>query len=93
MARSGSDMADCAQEITAAWARYAEQIMRHSSEASRALLRARSFSEILEVQAQLLRDSMQAFLDQILRVAEAATRMASRPLETIRETASHTVPR
>ena len=56
IARSDSGTADCAQEITAAWA----------------LLRARSFSEILEVQAQLLRDSMQAFLDQSLRVAEAA---------------------
>jgi hypothetical protein len=46
-------MADCAQEITAAWARYTEEVMRHSSEASRALLRARSFSEIFEVEAEL----------------------------------------
>ncbi len=68
--RSGSAVADCAQEITAAWARYAEEVMRHTSEASRALLRARTFNEMLEVQAKLLRDNMQAFLDQSVRVAE-----------------------
>lgn len=88
MARSSSGMADCAQEITAAWARYAEEVMRHTSEASRALLRSRTVSEILEIQAQLLRDNMQAFLDQSLKVAEAASRMASRPFETIREVGS-----
>ena len=44
--------------------------MRHTSEASRALLRARTFNEMLEVQAKLLRDNMQAFLDQSVRVAE-----------------------
>jgi hypothetical protein len=92
-ARSGSAMADCAQEITTAWARYAEDVMRHSSEASRALLRSRSFSEILEVHTQLLRDNLQALLDQSLKVAEAASRMASRPFEAIMETAADKVRR
>jgi hypothetical protein len=92
-ARSGSAMADCAQEITAAWARYAEEVMRHSSEASRALLRSRTFSEILEVQAQLLRDNMQAFLDHSVKVAEAASRMAARPFEALRETSSDEIRR
>jgi len=44
--RSGSALAECTQEITAAWARYAEEVMRHTSEASQALLRARTFTEI-----------------------------------------------
>jgi hypothetical protein len=88
LARSNSAMADCGQEITAAWARYAEEVMRHSTEASRALLRSRRFSEILEVQTQLWRDNMQAFLDQSLKVAEAASRMASRPFEAVKETAA-----
>jgi hypothetical protein len=92
-ARSGSAMADCAQEITAAWARYAEEVMQHTSEAGRALLRSRSFSEILEIQAQLLRDNMQAFLDQSIKVSEAAGRMAARPIEALRETASDAVRR
>ena len=35
--------------------------MRHTKAASRALLRARTFNEMLEVQAKLLRDTMQAF--------------------------------
>jgi hypothetical protein len=79
--RSASAVAECTQEITAAWARYAEEVMRHTSEASQALLRARTFTEILEVQAKLLRENMQAFLDQSARIAESASRMATRPLE------------
>jgi hypothetical protein len=83
--RSGSAVVECAQEITAAWARYAEEVMRHSSQASQALLRARTFDEMLEVQAKLLRDNMQAFLDQSVRIAESASRMATRPLEAVKE--------
>src|SRR5438094_4842954 len=77
--RSGSAIAGGAQEITAAWARYAEEVMQHTSEASQALLRARTFSEMLEVQAKLLRANMQSFLDQSATIAEAASRMATRP--------------
>ena len=44
--------------------------MRHTSEASQALLRARTFTEMLEVQAKLLRENMQAFLDQSVRIAK-----------------------
>jgi hypothetical protein len=83
--RSGSAIAGCTQEITAAWARYAEEVMRNTSEASQALLRARTFNEMLEVQANLLRDNMQAFLDQSVRIAESASRMATRPLEALKE--------
>lgn len=87
-ARSGAAMAECTQEITSAWSRFAEDVMRNTSEASGALLSARTFSEMLEVQAKLLRDNMQAFLDQSVKVAEAASRMAARPFEALRETAS-----
>ena len=66
--------------------------MRHTTEASQALLRARTFHEMLEVQAKLLRDNMQAFLDQSVRIAESASRMATRPLEELR-TASTERPR
>ena len=83
--RSGSALSECAQEITTAWARYAEEVMRHTSEASHALLRARTFSEMLEVQARLLRDNMQAFLDQSVRIADSAGRMATRPFEALKE--------
>jgi len=86
LAQSNPAVADCAQEIIAAWARYAEEIMHHSTEASRALLRSRSFSEILEIQTQLLRGNLQAFLDHSLKVAGAASRMASRPFEAKKET-------
>jgi hypothetical protein len=83
--RSGSAVASDAQEITAAWARYAEEVMRHTSEASQALLRARTFAEMLEVQAKLLRDNMQSFVDQSARIAEAAGRMATRPFNALKE--------
>ena len=82
--RSGEVLAEGAQEITAAWARYAEEVMRHTSEASKALLRARTFNEMLEVQANLLRGNLQAFLDQSTRIAEAASRMATRPFEALK---------
>jgi hypothetical protein len=82
--RSGSAVAECTQEITAAWTRYAEEVMRHTSEASQALLRARTFTEVLEVQAKLLRENMQAFLDQSVRIAESASRMATRPLQELK---------
>ena len=83
--RAGSAVASDAQEITAAWARYAEEVMRHTSEASQALLRARTFAEMLEVQAKLLRDNMQSFVDQSARIAEAAGRMATRPFNAVTE--------
>jgi len=86
--RCGSAVAGCTQEITAAWARYAAEVVRHTSEASLALLRARTLNEMLEVQAKLLRDKMQAFLDQSGRVSESASRMATRPLEALREASS-----
>ena len=71
--RAGSAVASDAQEITAAWARYAEEVMRHISEASQ------------EVQAKLLRDNMQSFVDQSARIAEAAGRMATRPFNALKE--------
>jgi hypothetical protein len=83
--RSGSALTEGAREITAAWARYAEDVVRHTSEASQALLRARNLAEMLEVQTDLLRNDMQAFLEQSARISEAASRMATRPFQALRE--------
>jgi hypothetical protein len=84
--RSGATIADGVREIAQTWAHYAEEVMRHSSQASQALLRCRSWNEVLEVQAGLLRDNMHAFLDQSAKVAEIGSRMATRPLEALTET-------
>ena len=62
--------------------------MRHTSEASQAPLRARTLKEMLEVQSKPLRDNMQAFLDQSVRISESASRMATRPLEALKEASS-----
>lgn len=83
--RSGSTIAGDAQAIASAWARYAEDVVRHTSEASQALLRARSVGELLEVQVRLLRDNLQSFLNQGTTIAESASRMATRPLNVLRE--------
>jgi hypothetical protein len=90
---SGSAIAGGAQEITAAWGRYAEEVMRHTSEASQELLRARTFTDILDVQAKLLRSNMQAFFDQTVTIAEAASRMATPPFEALKNAATDQVRR
>jgi hypothetical protein len=59
--------------------------MRHTSEASLALLRAGIFEEMLEVQAELLRGTTQSFTDQMLKIAETASRMATRPHDALKE--------
>jgi hypothetical protein len=53
--------------------------MRHTSEASLALLRAGTFEEMLGVQAKLLHGTTQSFTDQMVKIAETASRMATRP--------------
>ena len=78
-------IAGATQAIGVARARYAEEVVRHTSEASLALLRARTFKEMLEVQAKLRRDSMQSFHDQIVRIAETAGRMVTRPHDALKE--------
>jgi hypothetical protein len=51
--------------------------VRHTSEANQALLRARTFKDLLEVQTNLVRASMESFHDQNLKIAE--TVIASTP--------------
>ena len=60
--------------------------MRHTSEANQALLRARTFKDMLEVQTNLVRASMQSFHNQNLEIAETTSRMAMRPLDALKET-------
>jgi hypothetical protein len=59
--------------------------MRHTSEASLALLRAGIFEKMLEVQAKLLRGTTQSFTDQMLKIAETTSRMATRPHDALKE--------
>ena len=82
--RSGSAMTQGVQDITTAWASYAQEVMRQTAEASRAMMNCRSLPEMLEVQARLLRGNLQAFLDQSTKIADIAGRIASRPFEAMR---------
>jgi len=73
------------QAIAVAWAGCAEEVVRHTSEPGQALLRAHTFKEMLEVQAKLRRDTMLPFHDQIVEIAETASRMATRPHDALKE--------
>src|SRR5579875_2973879 len=84
-ASAAMTMADGVREIAAAWAHYAEAVMRHSAQAGQALLRCRSWNEVVSVQAGLLRDNMHAFLDQSARLAEIGSRIATQPLAALAE--------
>ena len=83
--RATSSVAEGMQDITNAWAHYAEEIMRQTSAASRALIGCRSLTEMFEIQSELLRGNLQAFLDQSSKIAEITGRMAVRPLEAIKQ--------
>jgi hypothetical protein len=83
--RTGSSLAEGMQEVTSAWAHYAEEVMRQTSEASRAWMGCRSLTEMFEIQSKLLRGNLQAFLDQSGKIAEIAGRMAMRPLEAVKQ--------
>src|SRR5215831_6161159 len=72
------------QDIAQAWADYAQQVMQRTTEATDALLKCRNLSDILDVQADLMRGHLQAFLDQSSKLAEISTRMAERSLVTVR---------
>ena len=80
--RTGSSLAEEMRDIPRAWARYAEEVIRQSLEASRALIGCQSLSEMFEIQSRLLRGNMHAFLDQS---SEIAGRMATRPFQALKQ--------
>jgi hypothetical protein len=88
MMRTGSSLAEAVQDMTNAWTQYAEEVMRQTSEASRALIGCRSLTEMLEVQLRFMRGNLQAFLDQSSKLAEIAGRMAKRPFEALQQAGS-----
>ena len=90
--RTGLALADATEEIAGAWARYGEDVMRNTSEASRALLRSRTMSEMMQVQVAFVHDYMQSFLDQSARLTDTATRIVTRPFEVLREVSTEQSP-
>jgi Phasin protein len=83
--RAGLAIARDTREIATAWSRYHQDLMRHTSEASQALLRAGTFEEILDVQAKLQRAITQSFHEPMVKIAETASRMATRPNDALKE--------
>jgi hypothetical protein len=81
--RTGSSLAEGMQDITKAWAHYAEEVMDRTSEATRAMIGCQSLSEMFEIEAKFVRSNLEAFLDQSSKIAEIASRMATRPFEAL----------
>jgi hypothetical protein len=73
------------REIATAWSRYHLDIARHTSEARKVLLRARTINEILEVRAKLLRSTTRSFHDTLSKIAESTSLMATRPHDAPKE--------
>jgi hypothetical protein len=83
--RTSASVAEGVQDITNAWAHYAEEVMRQTTEASRALVGCRSLTDMFEIQSRLLQGNLQAFLDQSGKIAEIAGRIATRPFDAMKE--------
>jgi len=84
---AGSAVAAGLQDISRAWADYAQQMMDRTTAATESLLKCRSFNDMLAVQAELMRGHLQAFLDQSSKLAEITNRMAARSIDAIGEVA------
>jgi hypothetical protein len=84
-ARTGSTLADATQDVVSAWAGYAEDLMRNTSRATEALLGSRTFAEMMQVQANLMMNNIQSFLNHSANLADSASRLAMRPFEALRE--------
>jgi Phasin protein len=80
-ARTGSTLADATRDVLSAWAHYTEDVMRNTSQATDALLRSSTFSEMMQVQANLVHDNMQSFLNHSAKLADTARQLAMRPFE------------
>ena len=81
---TGSAIAAGLHDISQAWTDYAQQVLERTTEATQALLKCRTFTDMLGVQAELMRGHLQAFLDQSTKLAEITNRMAARSLDVIR---------
>ena len=83
--RAGFAIARDTGEIATEWSRYHQDVVRHAAKAGQALLRARTFKAMLEVHAKLLRGTTQSFHDRIVKIAETASRTATRPHDAPKE--------
>ena len=92
-ARTGLALADATEEVVEVWAHYAEDVMRNTSQASRALSRSCNIFDMMQVQIALVHDNMRSFLDQSAKLADAASRMMTHPFEVFREVRAEQTPR
>ena len=80
---AGSAVAAGLQDISQAWADYAQQMMQRTTEATESLLKCRGFNDMFAVQAELMRGHLQAFLDQSSKLAEITNRVAARSIDAM----------
>src|SRR5215469_10314971 len=92
-ARTGLALADATEEVVEVWAHYAEDVVRNTSQASQALSRSCNIFDVMQVQIALVHDNMRSFLDQSVKLADAASRMMTHPFEVFREVRAEPTPR
>ena len=83
--RAGLAMVRDTREIATTWLHYHQDVLRHTSEAGRELLRARTFNAMVEVRAKMLRSTAQSFQDRMTKIAEITGQMATRLCEAREE--------
>jgi hypothetical protein len=83
--RAGLAIARDTRKIARASSRYRKDVVRQTSEAGQALLRARTINERLQVQAKLLRNTGKSFRGTIVEIAEITRQMVTRPHDASKE--------
>ncbi len=84
LAPSEKKLGEEIEEIARACVNYSGDVLQYTSEASRAVAECRSFPELIDVQTQFMRASLQAFLDCSVTIAEAAGHLMNYPLALLR---------
>ena len=86
--QTGAATADGMDDIAQAWSGYARDVMQRTTQASQSMLRCHNFSDMLGIQAELMRGHLEAFLSHSSRVAELTSRMAVRGFDTLAKSAT-----
>jgi len=80
--RSGSAVAEGMDQMAQAWSTYARDVMQRTTDASQAMMRCKNLTDVLGVQADLMRGHMEAFLGHSSKVAELTSRIAMQSFQS-----------
>lgn len=75
LSRSGTALAQGLQDFGRIWVEFAQDTMKQSIEATETLLRCRTFGDIMQVQSEYMRNSLDTVLDQSARMSDISARI------------------